>query len=213
MHLLHLLAAGAGTRKAVSMQPGAVPACVSTLQRAYSAAPAEHAAGMLHALAEAGKRAEIVQAGGVEALTLVLRGGSAAAKTRAVHALSSLAEESVSHSALAGSALGAIVEQAGGADEAAAKAAIRTLNRLAVGGNAAALSALASSEATVGWLVVQLGGSRMEQAAALSSLRELSASPEAQQILVGAGGVAALVAAARSTADDPQSQAAVALVP
>ena len=39
---------------------------------------------MLHALAEAGKRAEIVQAGGVEALTLVLRGGSAAAKTQAV---------------------------------------------------------------------------------------------------------------------------------
>ena len=63
--------------------------------------------------------------------------------------------------------------------------AIRTLNRLAVGGNAAAFAALASSEATVGWLVVQLGGTRPEQVAALSSLRELSTSPEAQQIIVG----------------------------
>ena len=84
MHLLHRLAGGVDTRKAVSMQPGAVAACVSTLQRAYSAAAAEHAAGTLHALADAGKRAEIVQAGGVEALTLVLRGGLAAAKTQAV---------------------------------------------------------------------------------------------------------------------------------
>ena len=62
------------------------------------------------------------------------------------------------------------------------------------------------------WLVAQLGGSPPEQAAALASLRELSASPEAQQILISAGGVAALVAAARSTSGDAPSQAAVALV-
>jgi hypothetical protein len=37
-------------------------------------------------------------------------------------------------------------------------------------------------------------------------------SAEAQQLIVGAGGVAALVAAARSTADDTQAQAAVALM-
>ena len=125
-----------------------------------------------------------MQAGGVEALTVVLRGGSSAAKTQAALALSSLAQDSASHAALAGGALGALVELAGGGDE-AAKAAIRTLNRLAVGGNAAALAALASSEATVEWLVLQLGGSRAEQLTALSSLRELSASPEAQQIIVG----------------------------
>ena len=66
MHLLYRLAAGADTRKAVSAEAGAVAACVSTLQRAHSAAAAEHAAGTLHALAgaEAGKskRAEILQA-------------------------------------------------------------------------------------------------------------------------------------------------------
>jgi len=39
---------------------------------------------MLHLLVNAGKGAEIVQAGGVEALAVVLRGGSAAAKTQAV---------------------------------------------------------------------------------------------------------------------------------
>ena len=93
MHLLHRLAGGVDTRKAVSMQPGAVAACVSTLQRAYSAAAAEHAAGTLHALADAGKRAEIVQAGGVEALTLVLRTGGEAARLAAVRAIASLAHE------------------------------------------------------------------------------------------------------------------------
>ena len=93
VQLLRVLASGTDTRKAVSMQPGVVAGCVGTLQRGYSSAAAEHAAGLLHALADAGKRAEIVQAGGVEALTLVLRAGLAPAKRQAVHALSSLAEE------------------------------------------------------------------------------------------------------------------------
>ena len=39
---------------------------------------------MLHALADAGKRAEIVQAGGVEALTLVLRTADEAGRLGAV---------------------------------------------------------------------------------------------------------------------------------
>ena len=51
-------------------------------------------------------------------------------QAQAAHALSSLAQESLSHSALARGALDAIGELAGGADKEAAKAAICTLNRL-----------------------------------------------------------------------------------
>jgi len=51
-------------------------------------------------------------------------------QAQAAHALSSLAQEGLSHSALARGALDAIGELAGGADKEAAKAAICTLNRL-----------------------------------------------------------------------------------
>ena len=49
MHLMYRLAAGADTREAVSVQPGVVAACVSTLQSPYSVVTAVRAAGMLHA--------------------------------------------------------------------------------------------------------------------------------------------------------------------
>ncbi len=47
---------------------------------------------------------------------------------QAVHALSNLAEEGASHTALASGALGALVELAGGVDEEAAKATTLTPN-------------------------------------------------------------------------------------
>ena len=68
----------------VGKEAGAIVACVLMLQRSREAEVVAHAAVTLARLSEAGHRAEIVQAGGVEALTLVLRGGSAAAKTQAV---------------------------------------------------------------------------------------------------------------------------------
>ena len=58
---------------------------------------AEHAAATLACLSEVGRRAEIVQAGGVEALTVVLHTGTEQGQLAAVHAISSLAQEARSH--------------------------------------------------------------------------------------------------------------------
>ena len=73
----------------VGKEAGAIVACVLMLQRSREAEVVAHAAVTLARLSEAGHRAEIVQAGGVEALTLVLRTGGATGRLAAVRAIAS----------------------------------------------------------------------------------------------------------------------------
>ena len=82
----------------------------------------------------------------------------------AARALSSLAEDSISHAPLAASALAPLIELVGKGG-AAGKVAMVTLNRMAAGGKTEVLGALAGSPAAIGAYVHELKGSREEQVA------------------------------------------------
>ena len=97
MHVMHNLAASSDTQQVVGKEAGAIAACVLALQRSREAEVVAHAAAALARLAEGGHRVAIVQAGGVEPLTLVLRTGGEAGRLAAVRAIASLALEVISH--------------------------------------------------------------------------------------------------------------------
>ena len=90
-----------------------------------------------------------------------------------------------------------MVQLGGGTPSQAGVFALALLHKLATGGDEGAQAAVASSEAAVGLLVSQLGGSLAEQQAAAGSLRHVARFAEARQAMVACGGVAALVATAQ----------------
>ena len=222
MHVLHNLAASFSTQQATNPNPnpnlnpnpnpnpnpnlnpnqvvgkeaGAIVACVLMLQRSREAEVVAHAAATLARLSEAGHRVEIVQAGGVEALTLVLRTGGEAGRLAAVHAIASLAQEATSHAlGPAKSGLEPLLELAISGGGEAHHHAARTLYLLAVSCERSALTALAASDAAITWFVSRLKGREEEaQLEAVTSLAEISKQPDAPRAIVAAGGVPALVA-------------------
>jgi len=161
------------------------------------AAAKERAAGTLACLADAGRRKEVAAADGVQQLVVLLQGGSARGKRQAARAMANLAEDTGLHAALAGAGLAHIVSLAKGVEGEARDFASSLLHKLATGGDEGAQAAVASSEAAVGLLVSQLGGSLAEQQAAAGSLRHMARFAEARQAIVWRRGVAALVATAQ----------------
>ena len=110
MHALHNVARCDETREALASEPDVVNACVAALE-SDDAAVCERAAAVLACLAEAGRRAGVIAAGGVEALLRQVVGGTSVAQQEVMRALCSLADDAGSHAALATGGLWPIVRR------------------------------------------------------------------------------------------------------
>ena len=197
MHAVHHLARCMESRKAVAAEAEAVAACVDVLRSPVEEAVKEHAAAALTCLSDTGKSVEIVAAGAVEELVALVVKGQEPGRTQAAKAMCSLADNGGSHTVLATTGLAQLVALASGPKDQAREYALRLLHKLATGGDEGAQAAVASSEAAVGLLVSQLGGSLAEQQAAAGSLRHVARFAEARQARVWRRGVSALVATAQ----------------
>ena len=198
----------AETQGAVASTPNAVAACVERLQRSSDPIVREQAAGVLLCLSDAGRRPDIIAAGGVEALVELLRSGTPSAQVQAARAICSVADDLGSH---AGASLGvsAIIDIARGEGAASPgrEDAVATLHKLASGGNTRALATMAQSDAAIRILMQHLSADDADQQlVGVRSLRHLSSQPAALRAIVEGGGVPALVLVADnySTAEEPR---------
>eukprot|EP00965_Chrysotila_dentata_P128329 4242809-Pleurochrysis_carterae.AAC.1 len=202
MHVLHNLVSCECTRSSVASDVGAIAACVGVLRASSDAEVRALAAATLACVAEAGSRAQIVAAGGIDALSPLLSSENGACRQQASRALNSVADDVSSHSALA-SSLPALVTLAGSASDEARASAMGTVHKLCGGDDGAARGALASSGAAVSLLLLELSGGAAEQASAMASLHSLSASKEALATVVGSGGAQVLVGVLSGGSPEP----------
>ena len=171
---------------------------MQALQKAGDASVREQAAAVLGVLSDAGRRADIIAAGGVEALVELLRYGTEEGRVEAARAIDSVADDASSHAALQ-AALPRLIELAG-LPGAAQDPSQSTLHKLSSGDNAEVQAALAQSDSATLLLCQQLlGDDAEERQAAVTSLLKLSEQPAALRSIVEGGGVPPLVEMAQVT--------------
>ena len=211
MYCMHNLASCAATSRALAGEVDAIAACVHVLSVSSDDEVRAASAATLACVADEGSRADIVAAGGVEALLGMLERGDESGASHSVRAICSLAEDVGSHGAIS-CGLPALVSLAACGAGASQAHAVSTVHKLSTGGERNALSALARSAATIRLLVQRLGDGTTEQTAAARSLRHLCADEVAAQSIVDASGVASLVSVAQACGSAASARRDAALV-
>ena len=212
---MHNLAQCSETISAVKRDEAAVAANVHVLTQCADPEIRAFAAATLGCVSDAGARAAVVSAGGVEALLSMLDEsfgkGDANGERASVHAICSLADYKGSHAGLS-AGLTSLVALASGDGPSQAEA-MATVHKLSAGGEPAARAALACSDFAIALMVQQLSGDAAERASAMSSLLQLLDNEEARSLMVAAGGIAPLIALAKASdlGSSTRRQAAFAL--